>query len=439
MGTVFLARHEALDRTAAVKVMLAIGDDPIAAGRFQREGRALALLRHPNVVTVYDFGEYEGTPYMIEEHIAGGSLAERMKEGRPKVADAIRLLRGMAAGLDYAHQRGVVHRDVKPANVLMAPDDTPVLADFGLAKVEQQATMTASGVATGTPAYMAPEQITDEGEIGPATDIYALATVAYEMLTGRFPYESDNVMQLLMSKVRDEPIPPTEREPDLPRRVDSVLLRGLAREPSARWKSCSMMVEALAAVLEPKTDLFATTQPIQGGRAPGWWAERMRGWKDWAWLGLPVAAILALALVFVVIPRLTQHSALGPAGGPVLSPCPEVSPSPPQLSASPNPATAGQPVSIAASGFETGDPLFVVIDSVGDCSNPTAGVKVFNSSSYSEPVQTEPSPLPDAVTAGTYQLRACNQRPGEAPSNCVQVPFSMGAVPSPGAASPERG
>src|SRR5260370_32991791 len=98
MGMVYLASHEALDRTAAVKVMLAIGDDPIAVGRLQREGRAIALLRHPNVVTVYDFGEYEGTPYLIEEHIGGGSLAERIREGRPKVADAIRLLRGMAAG-----------------------------------------------------------------------------------------------------------------------------------------------------------------------------------------------------------------------------------------------------------------------------------------------------------------------------------------------------
>ena len=138
MGTVYLARHEALDRTAAVKVMLAIGDDPIAVGRFRREGRAIALLRHPNIVTVYDYGEFEGTPYMIEEHVAGGSLASRLKDAdRADRASIVRLLRGMAAGLDYAHQRGVVHRDVKPANVLMAADDTPVLADFGLAKVDQ--------------------------------------------------------------------------------------------------------------------------------------------------------------------------------------------------------------------------------------------------------------------------------------------------------------
>ena len=168
MGTVFLAEHEALDRTAAVKVMQALGDDAVAVGRFRREGRAIALLRHPNVVTVYDYGEFEGAPYMIEEYIAGGSLAARLQE--PGLMDhptAIALLRGMAAGLDYAHKRGIVHRDVKPANVLMGAEGIPVLADFGLARVEQQATMTASGVATGTPAYMAPEQISDEGGSDP--------------------------------------------------------------------------------------------------------------------------------------------------------------------------------------------------------------------------------------------------------------------------------
>ena len=433
MGIVYLASHEALDRTAAVKVMLAIGEDPLAVGRFRREGRAIALLRHPNIVTVYDYGEYEGAPYMIEEYIAGGSLAARLKRGKPERADAIHLLRGMAAGLDYAHQRGVVHRDVKPANVLMAADDQPVLADFGLARVEQQATMTASGVATGTPAYMALEQITDEGEIGPATDLYALATVAYEMLTCRFPHESDSVMKLLMSKIRDDPTPPSERDPSLPRRVDSVLLRGLAREPAARWKSCSMMVDALAAVLEPKADLFATTQPIRTGRLGGWWGDRKRRWRDEAWLGLVLVGVLTLVAVFVVVPRLHPAPTVPGTGGPTVVPCPAVSPSP-QLTANPNPATTGEPVTYTASGFQTGDPLFIVIDGAGDCTNPTAGAKVFNSSSYTDPMQTDPSPVPASVTPGDYLVRACNQRPGEPPINCVQVPFSVVAAPTPSSA-----
>ncbi len=421
MGTVYLARHEALDRTAAVKVMQAIGDDPVAVGRFNREGRAIALLRHQNVVTVYDYGEYEGTPYMVEEYIPGGSLGDRLKQGKPDTVITLRLLRGMAAGLDYAHRKGIVHRDVKPQNVLMGPDDTPVIADFGLARVAQQPAMTASGVATGTPAYMAPEQISDRGEIGPATDIYALATVAYEMLTGRLPYESDDVMKLLVAKIREEPTPPTHRDPTLPRRVDNVLMRGLERRPDARWSSCAAMVEALAGVLEPKPELFATTRRF---------ASRPRiDWLYWSWLALPVAAILVLVTLFVILPRLRPG---GPTATlpPGVVACPQVSPSPPQIAANPNPAAAGEPVSFSGSGFASGDPLFIVVDGAGDCTNPTAGAKVFNTSSYSDPLVTDPSPLPDSIGPGDYQLRACNQRPGEPPANCVQVPFSVTAAAS---------
>ncbi len=420
MGTVYLARHEALDRTAAVKVLQAIGDDPAAVGRFRREGRAIALLRHPNIVTVYDYGEFEGTPYMIEEYIPGGSLADRLKRGRPDQPTAIRWLRGMAVGLDYAHKKGIIHRDVKPANVLLTQDDGPVLADFGLAKVEQQATMTASGLATGTPAYMSPEQISDTGEIGPASDLYAVATVAYEMLTGRLPYEADNLMRLLMAKIRDDPVSPLTHEPALPRKVESILFRGLARDPKTRWSSCTAMVEALAGVLEPEPQLFATTRRFE--------SQRRFKWLKWAWVPLPIAGVLTLLIVFVVLPRLFP----APVG---IVPCPAVSPSPPQISASPNPASAGQPVTLSGSGFSAGDPFFVVLDKEGDCTNPTAGVKVYSSAAYTEPLMTEPSRLPDAVTAGDYQLRACNHHTGEIPTNCVQVPFSVGpAAPATGAA-----
>lgn len=423
MGTVYLARHEALDRTAAVKVMLTLSDDPVAVGRFNREGRAIAALRHPNIVTVFDYGEHDGTPYLIEEFIQGGSLAERLKQGKPGRETAMRWLRGIGAGLDHAHGKGIIHRDVKPQNVLMGQDDTPVLADFGLAKVAQQPAMTATGVATGTPAYMAPEQISDIGEIGPATDIYALATLAYEVLTGRLPYESDDVMRLLMAKVRDDPVPPSHRDPTLPRRVDSVLLRGLARRPEARWTSCTAMIEALAGVLEPKPELFATTR-----RFP----KRLEiDWLRWSWLAPPVGAILVLVLLFVILPRLRPGTATPPSSAAGVVACPAVSPGPPQITVTPNPAPAGDPVSFSGTGFAGGDPLFIVIDSAGDCTNPTAGAKVYNTSNYTEPLTTEPSPLPASITPGDYQVRACNQRPGEAPSNCVQIPFSVTAAASP--------
>lgn len=436
MGSVYSARHEALDRFAAVKVMHSLSDDPAAAARFQREGQAIAHLRHPNILTVYDYGEFEGTPYMIVEHIAGGSLAARLKDkSRMEVPVAIGLLRGMAAGLDHAHKLGVVHRDVKPANVLMGPSDAtgpvPVIADFGLAKLQTQATMTASGVATGTPAYMAPEQISDGAEIGPAADIYALATVAYEMLTGRRPYESDNVMQLLMAKLRDEPTPPTAHDPSLPRRVDSVLLRGLAREPDARWSSCSAMVEALAGVLEPKPNLFAATQPFR--------RKRSLDWKRWAWLAMPIAALVGVLVLFVVLPRLKPLPAVSPTPSPPVSsvvPCPPVSPNPPQLSAAPNPAEAGAAVTYSATGFDANSPLFIVIDSLGDCSSPTQGTVVFTTSSHTDPFVTDPIPLTADLKPGDYQLRACVHNVGSNPTSCVQVPFSVTAAPSPSAASP---
>jgi serine/threonine protein kinase len=425
MGSVYSARHEALDRTAAVKVMHALGDDAVAGTRFRREGQAIAHLRHPNILTVFDYGEHEGTPYMIVEFIEGGSLAARLKaKGRMEPAKAIELLRGMAAGLDHAHQMGVVHRDVKPANVLMGPNDSPVIADFGLAKLQQQATMTASGVATGTPAYMAPEQITEGGEIGSAADIYAFATVAYELLTGRLPYESDGVMQLLMAKLRDEPTPPTQRDPTLPRKIDSILLRGLARQPDARWPTCTALVDALAGVLEPKPELFAATQPVQRPRVA-------RSWRTWSWAALPALAVIGALIAFVVVPRL-QHKTPAPPvpASPVSSvvACPDISPAP-QISASPNPAVAGSTITLTATGFDGSVPMFVVIDGIGDCTNPTSGTVVYTAVSHTDPVTTNPITLPATIPPGSYQLRACSHNPGSNPSSCVQVPFSVTPEP----------
>src|SRR5437773_5532883 len=153
MGLVYRAYHAQLERTVAIKIMQAISPDPSSVARFRHEAQAIARLRHPNLVDVYDFGEFEGTPYMIVEYVPGGSLANRMAEGGLDRRTALRYLRGIAAGLDYAHSRGVVHRDVKPANVLLAADDSPVLADFGLAKLMQGSSLKSmTGVTTGTPA-----------------------------------------------------------------------------------------------------------------------------------------------------------------------------------------------------------------------------------------------------------------------------------------------
>ncbi|TMD13600.1 MAG: serine/threonine protein kinase [Chloroflexi bacterium] len=226
MGLVYRAYHSQLERTGAVKVMQAITPDPDTVARFRHEAQAIAKLRHPNIVDVYDFGEFQGTPYMIVEYIPGGSLASRMAQGVLDRRTALKYLRGIAAGLDYAHSRGVVHRDVKPANV-------------------------------GTPAYMAPEQVTG-GRVGPAADRYSLATIAYEMLTGVIPFDGEGLMELLYAQVHREPPSPSSRDRSLGRPADAVVMRGLAKDPAARWESATAFVEALASALDPEPAIGTT-------------------------------------------------------------------------------------------------------------------------------------------------------------------------------------
>ena len=249
MGLVYRAYHPDLERTGAVKVMQAITPDADSVARFRHEAQAIAKMRHPNIVDVYDFGEYQGTPYMIVEYVPGGSLATRMTHGRLNRSTALKYLHGIARGLDYAHQHGVVHRDVKPANVLLTVEDEPVLADFGLAKLLQGSSLKSmTGVTTGTPAYMAPEQVAGR-QVGPAADRYSLATIAYEMLTGVIPFDGEALMELLYAQVHREPMPPSSRYPDLGPDVDSVIMRGLAKDPAARWESCTAFVDALETAL----------------------------------------------------------------------------------------------------------------------------------------------------------------------------------------------
>ena len=252
MGLVYRAYHAELERTGAVKVMQAMTPDADTVARFRHEAKAIAQLRHPNIVQVYDFGEYQGIPYMIVEYIPGGSLAQKMADARLDEATSLRYLRGIAAGLDYAHRHGVVHRDVKPANVLLTGEDTPVLADFGLAKLLQGNSLKSmTGVTTGTPAYMAPEQVMGHN-VGPAADRYSLATIAYEMLTGAIPFDGEGLMELLYAQVHREPPVPSWRNTALGPRVDAVVMQGLAKDPAARWSSGTAFVDALESALSAR-------------------------------------------------------------------------------------------------------------------------------------------------------------------------------------------
>jgi serine/threonine-protein kinase len=261
MGVVYRAYHAELERIGAVKVLQAIGPDPDTKARFRREALAIAHMRHPNILNVYDFGEYRGTPYMIVEFVPGGSLANRLESRQLDCETAVAYLRGIGEALDYAHSLGIVHRDVKPANVLLAPDETPILADFGLVKLMESSVKSMTGVTTGTPAYMAPEQVTGT-DVGPAADRYSLATIAYELLTGGYPFDGEGVMEMLYAHVHRQPPAPSSRNPELGPAVDAVILRGLAKTPRERWPTCEAFVDALAAALSVGTSRSGVVKTI---------------------------------------------------------------------------------------------------------------------------------------------------------------------------------
>lgn len=236
MATVYRAYQPQLDRWVAIKIMRAEGADAEEfLARFRREARAIAALRHPNILTIYDYGEESGVAYIVMEYVSGGTL-KSLLTGRPmEWPDVATLLVPVGQALAYAHSQGVVHRDVKPANVLLARPDWPMLADFGLIKlVGQQRGITRPGVTIGTPAYFSPEQAAGD-EVDHRTDIYSLGVILYQMLTGRLPFESDSPVEMMLKRLYEQPTPPRSLNPRISPQLEAALMRALARQPAARY------------------------------------------------------------------------------------------------------------------------------------------------------------------------------------------------------------
>ena len=248
MGAVYLAHDTVLDRPVAIKVPRLAGDRAAAAARFVREAQAAAALQHPNICPIYDVGQVDGTHFLSMAFVKGQPLAARVGPGRPLEPDeAARIVRTVAGAMQYAHDRGVIHRDLKPANILLDDRGEPVVMDFGLAR--RQAALgpqlTVQGELLGTPAYMPPEQAAgDVDRMGPASDVYSLGVVLYELLTGRTPFAGD-LLTLLGQIAHDAPIRPSARRPDLPGRFDAICLKALAKDPADRWKSMRALADAL--------------------------------------------------------------------------------------------------------------------------------------------------------------------------------------------------
>lgn len=236
MAVVYRAHQAKLERWVAIKVLrpdlLAVEE---FLTRFRREAKAVAALRHPNILTIYDYGEERGLAYIVMEYVTGDTLKNRLT-GQPwDWLEAVSLILPLGQALAFAHSRGIVHRDIKPANILLARDDWPLLSDFGLAKLlEAQQTLTQPGVGLGTPLYTAPEQMLGE-QVDHRADVYALAMLLYEMTTGRLPFEADTPIKLMIERLQRPPMPPRQINPALPARLEKILLKALEQKPADRF------------------------------------------------------------------------------------------------------------------------------------------------------------------------------------------------------------
>src|SRR5437763_6805156 len=264
MSTVYLAFDQRLERSVAVKLLAEhLADDPAFVSRFRREALSAARLVHPNIVQVFDFGfdEAQHQHFIVMEHVPGHSCAELLRDrGHLDVDQAVEIIAQACRGLEYAHRNGVVHRDVKPGNLLVSDSDVVKPADFGIARATDQSSITQVGSVLGTAAYLAPEQARGE-PAGPQADIYSLGVVAYQLLSGRLPYEANSLSELALKQQRESPAPLHELNSRVPLELSRAVAMGLAIDARSRIGEASTFAEALrngARGVAPLADTAAT-------------------------------------------------------------------------------------------------------------------------------------------------------------------------------------
>jgi eukaryotic-like serine/threonine-protein kinase len=314
MATVFRGTDRVLGRGVAVKVLASsYADDDAFVARFRREARAAAGLSHPSVVAVFDTGSDDGTHFIVMEHVEGRTLADVLElDGPLEPGRAAEIAEAVCDALGFAHARGIVHRDVKPANIMVTPDGGVKVMDFGIARAATDDTLTKTAMILGTANYLSPEQA--EGRpLDARSDLYSLGAVLYEALTGRPPFEGNTPVAVAAKHVQEPPVPPSRLRPDLPPALEAVAMRALQKDRASRFASAGDMSQALhaartaptAAILPtPTQELPATEVPptLPRHRAP----RRRR---------VPVAALVAAALLACAAIGAILAVALSPDGG----------------------------------------------------------------------------------------------------------------------------
>jgi predicted Ser/Thr protein kinase len=331
MSSVFRAHDRQLERDVAIKILHEhYADDPEYLERFRREARAVARLSHPNIVTVIDRGDDGGRQFIVFEHVKGENLKELvLRSGRLSVRRALELVLPIADGLAFAHDHGLVHRDVKPQNILLSRDGEVKVTDFGIARsLHMEHGVTQTGTVLGTGEYLAPEQASGK-PVSPATDVYSLGVVLWELLAGDVPFVGDNFVAVALRHVNEPPPHLRERRPDVTPRLDAAVQRALAKDPARRFPSMTAFAKELRACLaEPEGEIPAvdpeltliTPPPAAPARAPDPRRRpprrRVRTRRRplvWALLALLVAGVAFAAVV--LLGGGDHHGALGGGGG----------------------------------------------------------------------------------------------------------------------------
>jgi serine/threonine protein kinase len=297
MGVVFLARQVELNRRVALKMLTGhFGPDELR--RFLEEAETAAGLNHPNIAHIYEVGDHEGTPFFSMEYVEGGTLADRLRKKLPAPRDTAELLIPVARAVHFAHQHGVVHRDMKPGNVLLDPDGVPKVADFGIAKrLNDDSQLTRTGAVMGTPTYMAPEQAGGNSRhVGPAADIYSIGVILYEMLAGRPPFlPEDSDAAITVRVLTEETVSPAWHRPEIPRDLETICMKCLEKEPRDRYATAAEFADDLQRYLDDESILAKPPNTVI--KSIKW--VRRNPWKT-------VATTTALLLVLAGLTLLTR-------------------------------------------------------------------------------------------------------------------------------------